>query len=153
MRFVSTPSDSSDPIHPAELQSCLAGFPFDIAVRSGSAGTPDEHALSDLDIGIVLDATSDADRTSVLDRIRAALLETTGRDAIDLVDLETAGPHLGYEALSTGELLSGTPPTPLNWRPRTSSGSWTSTPSKPGGSARSIGGSRRERLADRSDFQ
>jgi len=109
MRFVSTPSDSSDPIHPAELQSCLAGFPFDIAVRFGSAGTPDEHALSDLDIGIVLDATSDADRTSVLGRIRAALLETTGRDAIDLVDLETAGPHLGYEALSTGELLVGDP--------------------------------------------
>ena len=109
MRFVSTPSDSSDSVDPDDLRACLSGFPVAIAVRFGSAGTADEHALSDLDIGIVLDAAVDADRTGVLDRIRAALIETTGRDAIDLVDLEAAGPHLGYEALSTGELLVGDP--------------------------------------------
>lgn len=45
----------------------------------------------------------------MLDRIKAAVIETTGRDAIDLVDLEAADPHLGYEALSTGELLVGDP--------------------------------------------
>lgn len=33
--------------------------------------------------------------------------QTTGIEAIDLVDLERAGPALGYEALARGTLLTG----------------------------------------------
>lgn len=46
MRFVSTPSDSSEPVDPDDLRACLSGFPVAIAVRFGSAGSDDEHALS-----------------------------------------------------------------------------------------------------------
>lgn len=109
MRFVSSPSETPDPIDLEELQACLADFPLSIAVRFGSAGTSAEHALSDLDIGVVFDASVDAERAQMLNRIRAALIETTGRDAVDLVDLETAGPRLAYTALSTGDVLVGDP--------------------------------------------
>lgn len=109
MRFVSSPSETPDPINPEDLRACLSDFPLSIAVRFGSAGTPAEHALSDLDIGVVFDASVEADRTELLDRIRAALIDATNRDAVDLVNLETAGPRLAYRALSTGELLVGDP--------------------------------------------
>lgn len=107
MRYVSTPSGESSPVDRNDLRACLTTFPVSVAVLFGSTATGTDTPLSDVDVAVVVDRSVDRHRTRLLDEIRASLMETTGRDAIDLVDLDAVGPALGYEILSSGDLLLG----------------------------------------------
>lgn len=107
MRYVSTPSGESSPVDRNDLRACLTTFPISVAVLFGSTATGTDTPLSDVDVAVVVDRSVDRHRTRLLDEIRASLMETTGRDAIDLVDLDAVGPALGYEILSSGDLLLG----------------------------------------------
>lgn len=90
------------------IEKRLREYPLSIAVVFGSVGRGDAHRLSDLDVGVVFEDDLDRrERFRHLDRLTAALADVTGRDAVDVVDLESAPPAIGYEALADGVLILG----------------------------------------------
>lgn len=72
---------------------------LDLLLLFGSRARGDAHAGSDWDLGYLADARFDAAG------LLAALVETVGRDDIDLVDLARAGGLLRYRAARDGDVL------------------------------------------------
>ena len=74
----------------------------------GSQATGDAGPLSDLDVAIEFndDVTHDEKRR-LLDELQVAVQDAAGIEAVDLVDLDTASPIIGYAALSRGRLVHG----------------------------------------------
>lgn len=90
------------------LREVLCPFPIRLAVLFGSHATDTARWFSDLDIAIEFEASiPDTRRRKLLDEITGALVQKTGREAIDLIDISTASPDVGYSILHDGELLFG----------------------------------------------
>lgn len=108
MRFVRGLSDPPADLDLARLQEAVAIDEVRLAVLFGSYATGDAGSLSDLDIGVWFrDETTRSRRIELLDEITVAIVDATGIEAVDLVDLEAVGPRIGYEALATGTLIHG----------------------------------------------
>lgn len=108
MRFVRRTTATPITVEPEAVRECLCSFPVSLAVLFGSRATGTENALSDLDIAVRFDNTvSSEEKPHLFDTLIAEIIETTGVDAIDLVDLELVGADLGYEILTQGTLLLG----------------------------------------------
>lgn len=91
-----------------ELRVCLERFPVRVATLFGSRASGDASGLSDLDVAVQFeDGVSRERRLRLMDELTVAVTECTGFDAVDVVDLEVAGPVLAYEALRHGILVAG----------------------------------------------
>lgn len=108
MRFVRRVDDEPTDVDPATVRECLQPFPVSLALLFGSRAKNREHPLSDLDVAVRFDEdVSEEERRQLLDTITAAIIESTGIDAVDLVDLERVSADLGYDILAHGVLLIG----------------------------------------------
>ena len=108
IRFVQQRGETPAVVDEDVLHTCLKEYPLSLAVLFGSQADASAHELSDLDVAVRFDdAVSDARRVELLDTLTAALIRTSGFEAIDLVDLEAVPPALGYEICSKGTLLIG----------------------------------------------
>lgn len=108
MRFVRERGELPDAVDPEVLHDAVASYPLSLAVLFGSYAAGTTHPLSDLDVAIKFEKAVTPDlKPTLLDRLTATILETTGIDAIDLVDLDEASPALGYRALADGVLVYG----------------------------------------------
>lgn len=108
MRFVRRAADEPTAVDPMTIRECLCQFPVSFAVLFGSRATGTEHTLSDLDVAVQFDdSVSIEERYRRMDKITATIIESTGMDAVDLVDLERVGAKLGYDIMAHGELLFG----------------------------------------------
>lgn len=108
MRFVRRLKAEPTTVDPTEVCDCLRSFPISLAVLFGSHARKTEHTLSDLDIAVLFDGDlSETDKRRLLDTVTAAIIEATGIEAVDLVDLERVAPCLGYEIMTNGNLLLG----------------------------------------------
>jgi len=91
-----------------ELRDCLQKFPVRIATVFGSRAGGEASNLSDLDVAVQFEEDVPRERRlRLMDEITVAVTGCTGFDAVDLVDLEEAGPVLAYEALRGGVLVVG----------------------------------------------
>ncbi len=72
----------------------------DVLVLHGSRARGDSGADSDWDFGVLTDGTTD------LAALAAALIQITGTDAVDLVDLHRASALLRYRAARDGVVLA-----------------------------------------------
>lgn len=110
MRFVEELSTPPGDFDVDALRETVATDEVRLAVLFGSYATGDQGPLSDLDVGIAFDDNVPwARRLELLDALTVAITDATGIEAVDLVDLETLGPAVGYDALSTGTLVYGDP--------------------------------------------
>lgn len=108
MRFVQQRGDTPAVVDEDALRACLEEYPLSLAVLFGSQADASAHDLSDLDVAVRFDdAVSDARTATLLDTLTASLTRATGFEAIDLVDLASVSPALGYEICSRGTLLIG----------------------------------------------
>lgn len=108
MRFVRRLGDAPEELDRDALAECLSGYPLSLVVLYGSWSSGDATPLSDLDVAVAFEgAVPDERRHGLLDEMTAAITRETGFEAVDLVDLERVSASLGYEALSSGELLLG----------------------------------------------
>lgn len=108
MRFVRRVDNEPSAIEPSAIRECLQSFPISLAVLFGSRANDKEHPLSDLDVAVRLDNTlPETEKRRLMDPITAAIIESTGIDAVDLVDLERVAPDLGYDIMANGVLLVG----------------------------------------------
>jgi predicted nucleotidyltransferase len=108
MRFVGQRSDTPSEVDSDPLRTALADYPLSLVVLFGSYATGSVHPLSDLDVAVRFeDTVSQERRLRLLDEVTAAIQRATGVEAVDLVDLETVSPAVGYEALARGTLLIG----------------------------------------------
>jgi predicted nucleotidyltransferase len=116
MRFVSEWSVPGDAVEPETLRTALESYPLEIAILFGSHASESVDHWSDLDLAVAFEsAVSTDDRRRLLDEITVPVTDTTGFEAIDLVDLDAAGPHLGYEICSEGILVLGEEETATEW--------------------------------------
>jgi predicted nucleotidyltransferase len=81
--------------HPAIAGAYLFG-----SVARGEAGPE-----SDLDVGLVYRQRGGADHTRIASELAAQLGRASGREAIDVVDLEAQGPIFCHRVLCEGRLL------------------------------------------------
>jgi predicted nucleotidyltransferase len=86
-----------------KLAEACAGGPFVLLYLHGAHARGTQGALSDLDIGALLDPASMTDRGQ-LDAI-AFLQETCGREDVDLVILNRAGPIIRDRVVRHGRLI------------------------------------------------
>lgn len=108
MRFVPTVTDPPEDLDLEALRSAVAVDEVELAVVFGSYGTGDQTELSDLDVAVRFrNDLSDPTRFALLDDLTVAITEATGFEAVDLVDLHSVGPRLGYDILSTGTIVHG----------------------------------------------
>jgi predicted nucleotidyltransferase len=108
MRFVRRAADEPTAVDPATVRESLRPFPVSLAVLFGSHAKGTEHTLSDLDVAVLFrDNINGKDRIRLLDAITTAIIESTGIDAVDLVDLERTSADLGYDIMTHGVLLLG----------------------------------------------
>lgn len=110
MRFLRQWDDPPDAIDVDALRDALTSFPLALVVLFGSyageAASPD--SLSDLDLAVEFDAEVGRDRkVELVPDVMRAVQRTTGCEAVDLVDLESVGPAIGYAALANGVLVVG----------------------------------------------
>lgn len=110
MRFVRQLTDPPDDLDLDALCEAVTSYPLSLAVLFGSHATADAHALSDLDVAVAFEESVAHERKlRLLDELTVAIQRTTGIEAVDLVDLDSVGPAVGYEALKHGILLCGDP--------------------------------------------
>lgn len=108
MRFVRVGGDPPDSIDAEELRGAVATDGVELAVLFGSYAEDDAGRLSDLDVGVVFDPELGRPRKrELLDELTVRIQRATNVEAVDLVDLEAAGPDLGYEALARGVVVYG----------------------------------------------
>lgn len=108
MRFVSGRAEPPEDVDIDRLREALAVEAVSFAVLFGSQATDDASPLSDLDVALRFkDEIPDARRFELLDELTVAVINATGIEAVDLIDLDAVGPRFGYEVLATGTLLFG----------------------------------------------
>lgn len=108
MRFVSGLTEPPKDLEVDTLREAVAVDEVALAVLFGSFASGDQGPLSDLDIAIKFrDEVPRSRRLERLDGLTGAIVTATGIEAVDLVDLETVGPAVGYDALAHGVLLHG----------------------------------------------
>lgn len=91
-----------------QLQRHLEQFPLDLAIAFGSQVKGDAFKFSDLDIAIRFKSSiSNKKKLELMDRITVEVMEYTGNEKIDLLDLDEASPEIGYKALKEGKLILG----------------------------------------------
>ena len=108
MRFVERRSDSPAELDRDALTECLREYPVSMAVLFGSQAAGLTHGLSDLDVAVLFNKGASKERKRrLLNELTVSITDATGFEAIDVVDLATVGPELGYEVLSEGTVLLG----------------------------------------------
>lgn len=91
-----------------QLQRHLGQFPLDIAIAFGSQVKGDAFRFSDIDIAIRFESNvSRKKKLQLMDKITVEVMNYTGNDKIDLLDLDEASPEIDYKALKEGELILG----------------------------------------------
>lgn len=108
MRFVTGLSDPPAELDLDALREAVAIQEVALAVLFGSYAAGLQGSLSDLDIAVRF--RSDVPRSrrlELLDELTVDIVEATGIEAVDLLELDTAGPAVGYAALADGILLRG----------------------------------------------
>lgn len=108
MRFVRQRGDLPNDIDSDALRDAVASFPLSLVVVFGSYAADGPHPLSDLDVAVEFEETVSQERTvDVHNELTVAIQDATAIEAVDLVDLDTVGPALGYAALANGMLVAG----------------------------------------------
>lgn len=108
MRFVRERTDPPAAVDLEAVHDAVAVDGVALAVVYGSYATDNTGPLSDLDVAVSF--TSDAGRERklrLLDELTVAIQQKTGIESVDLIDLGTAGPVIGYDALSRGVIVYG----------------------------------------------
>jgi predicted nucleotidyltransferase len=86
------------------LAATCARLPVRLLYLHGSHARGTQGPLSDLDLAALFETGTAHDRDAVLS-VLAALIETCGRDDVDLVVLDTAGPMIKERFVRDGRLL------------------------------------------------
>lgn len=108
MRFVRGLTDPPETLDVESLRNAVAMDEVTLAVVFGSYAAGDPGPLSDLDVAVRFRSNlSRARRLELLDELTVAIVDATGNEAVDLIDLDSIGPRLGYEALAEGLLVHG----------------------------------------------
>lgn len=108
MRFVPAVTDPPEDLEFEALGEAVAVDAVALAVVFGSYAAGEPGRLSDLDVALQFSAdVSLSSRLEHLDALTVAIIDRTGIEAVDVIDLDTVGPRLGYEALATGTLVTG----------------------------------------------
>jgi predicted nucleotidyltransferase len=108
MRFTRRQGSLPDGLDREALREAMSTTPVSLAVVFGSFATETTTPLSDLDVAVRFESDVPHSRkVELLGELAGELGRATGIDAIDLVDLDTVGPALGYEALADGVLIYG----------------------------------------------
>lgn len=108
MRFVRGVRDPPADLDRDALREAVAVDEVSLAVVFGSYGAGDAGPLSDLDVAVRFrEGVPRARRLELLDELTVAVVDATGVEAVDLLDLDAVGPRIGYEALADGGLLYG----------------------------------------------
>lgn len=90
------------------LREALADHPVALATLFGSTATGETHHWSDVDVAIKFaDDFPREQRSAELDRITYSVMDATGSNRVDVVDLDTVGLAVGLEAVSAGILCCG----------------------------------------------
>lgn len=108
MRFITGLSDPPADLDLDALRVAVAADEIALAVLFGSYAAGDQGPFSDLDVAVRFrPGVPRSRRLELLDALTVAIVETTGIEAVDLLDLDAVGPAVGYAALSTGTLVHG----------------------------------------------
>lgn len=108
MRFVERQGDRPSSLDVDALIDALTSYPIELGILFGSFATGTDHPLSDLDVAVAFESNVPTSRRrAMLDELTADVIRATGFEAIDLIDLDSAPPELGYAILSDGRLLIG----------------------------------------------
>lgn len=108
MRYVRGIADPPTDLDFEALRAAVAVDAVTLAVVFGSYASGDQGPLSDLDVAVRFrDDVPRESRRQLLDELTVEIIDAAGIEAIDLLDLDTVGPRLGYEILSKGELVVG----------------------------------------------
>lgn len=108
MRFVSSLAEPPKDLDLDALRDAVAVDEVALAVLFGSFAAGDQGPLSDLDVAVRFrDDVPRSRRLELLDDLTVAIVSATAIEAVDLVDLETVGPAVGYDALANGVLVYG----------------------------------------------
>lgn len=110
MRFVRQRSGPPEDLDLDPLREAIGEYPLSLAVLFGSHATDTVHSLSDLDVAVAFDDDVARERKlRLLDELTVAIQRATAIEAVDIVDLDTVGPAVGYAVLRDGILLRGDP--------------------------------------------
>lgn len=110
MRFVRVRGDPPDTVDVEALREAVDVDGVELAVLFGSYATDDAGPFSDLDVAVRFEPyVGGPRRRQLLGELTVAIQQATRFEAVDLVDLDSVGPELGYEALSRGVLVYGDP--------------------------------------------
>lgn len=108
MRFVSGLRDPPDNLDLDALRDAITIDEVEMAVLFGSFAAGTQGPLSDLDIAIKFhESVSRSRRFKLLDELTIEVVSVTSIEAVDVLDLDSVGPAIGYEALRSGTLLYG----------------------------------------------
>lgn len=108
MRFVRGRSDPPDTLDVDAVREAVAIDGVSLAVVFGSYAAETAGPLSDLDVAVSFEPSIDRERKlRLMDELTVAIQDATGVEAVDLLDLDTAGPTIGYDALAHGILVYG----------------------------------------------
>lgn len=92
------------------LRKALSEFPLEMALVFGSWASGEATSLSDLDIAVKFRRKEPRSRRlRLLSEMITEVTSETGFEAVDVVDLDEVGPHIGYGAVSEGLLVLGDP--------------------------------------------
>jgi len=88
------------------LQEVLSDYPIGLGVLFGSQATGTAGTHSDIDVAVEFLPSVD-DQFKARLELGVDLTRALGTDDVDVVDLQTVRPAVGYSALNTGTVLVG----------------------------------------------
>lgn len=101
-------TDGTEDIDPDRIRAVLERHPVELGVLFGSYARETSGRHSDVDVAVAFDPSlSDRQRYRARIDLIVALTRTLGTDNVDVVDLDTISPKIGYSALEDGVLLVG----------------------------------------------
>lgn len=108
MRDVRSITDPPADLDFGALRDAVAVDEVDLADVFGSSATGDQGPLSDLDVALLFrEDVPKERRLELLDELTVAIIDATGIEAVDRLDLDTVGPRIGYEILAKGSVVVG----------------------------------------------
>lgn len=108
MRFVPGIEDPPANLDLDAVREAVAVDEVSLAVVFGSYAVGEAGPLSDLDVAVRFrDEVPRTRRLELLDELTVAIVDETGVEAVDLLDIDAVGPRVGYEALAYGALAYG----------------------------------------------